>query len=190
MIEWIHPALIFFAAAALLPFVKEKWKPMVLIGFPALAFFSLMFFPDGNYGVFTIGGFEVVFGRVDKLSRVFAYVFTLMGSVGMVYALHVKQQGQHIAALIYGGGALGSVFAGDLLSLFVFWEIMAFSSVFWFGTAGKNRGHPACATSWSIPSAGFASWGESLFLPARPEVLLLTPFPPQVWGDGLSCSAF
>lgn len=135
MIEWIHPALIFFAAAALLPFVKEKWTPMVLIGFPALAFFSLMFFPEGNYGVFTIGGFEVVFGRVDKLSRVFAYVFTLMGSVGMVYALHVKQKGQHIAALVYGGGALGSVFAGDLLSLFVFWEIMAFSSVFlvWYG---------------------------------------------------------
>ncbi|HIE65307.1 MAG: Na(+)/H(+) antiporter subunit D [Nitrospira sp.] len=137
MIEWIHPALIFFAAAAILPFVKGKWKSILLIGFPALAFFSLMFFPDGSYGVFTIGGFEVVFGRVDKLSRVFAYVFTLMGSVGMVYALHVKQKGQHMASLIYGGGALGSVFSGDLLSLFVFWEIMAFSSVFlvWYGGA-------------------------------------------------------
>jgi multicomponent Na+:H+ antiporter subunit D len=135
MIEWIHPALIFFATAALVPFVKGKLKSILLIGFPALAFFSLMLFPEGNYGVYTIGGFEVVFGRVDKLSRVFAYVFTLMGSIGMVYALHVKQKGQHIAALVYGGGALGSIFAGDLLSLFVFWEVMAFSSVFlvWYG---------------------------------------------------------
>ncbi len=141
-IEWVHPALFFFAAAAVIPFVKGWGKPIVLLGFPALAFFSLMFFPEANYGAFTIGGFEVVFGRVDKLSRVFGFVFTLMGVIGMVYALHVKQKGEHVAAFLYGGSALGAVFAGDLLSLFVFWEIMAFSSVFlvWYG--GKKSKSP------------------------------------------------
>ena len=83
MISFIHPALLFFLAAALIPFVKEKWRGLVLIGLPALAFFSLMFLPEGNHGVFNIGGFEVVFGRVDRLSRVFGYVFTLMGAIGM-----------------------------------------------------------------------------------------------------------
>jgi len=142
MIEWIHPALFFFLCAAIIPFVKGKARPLVLLGLPALAFISLMIFPEGNYGAFTIGGFEVVFGRVDRLSRVFGYVFTLMGVIGMVYALHVKQNGQHMAALIYGGGALGSVFAGDLLTLFVFWEVMAFSSVFlvWYG--GEKSASP------------------------------------------------
>ena len=135
MISWIHPGVFFFAAAGLVPFVRGKARGWVLIGFPLLAFFSLMLFPLGEYGVFHVGGFELIFGRVDKMSRVFGYVFTLMGAIGMVYALHVKEPGQHMAALIYGGGALGSVFAGDLIVLFVFWEIMAFSSVFliWYG---------------------------------------------------------
>ena len=37
---------------------------------------------------------------------------------------------QHVAGLLYAGSALGAIFAGDLLTLFVFWELMALSSVF------------------------------------------------------------
>jgi multicomponent Na+:H+ antiporter subunit D len=69
-----------------------------------------------------------VFGRVDRLSLVFSYVFSLMALVGMIFALHVKDDSQHVAALTYMGSALGVTFAGDFLSLYVFWELMAISS--------------------------------------------------------------
>ena len=64
------------------------------------------------------------------LSLVFSYVFSLMAVIGIIYALHVKDNVQHVAALVYVGSALGVTFAGDFLTLFIFWEFMAFSSVF------------------------------------------------------------
>ncbi|MEE8317532.1 MAG: Na(+)/H(+) antiporter subunit D, partial [Candidatus Omnitrophota bacterium] len=79
-------------------------------------------------------GYDLIFGRVDKLSMVFAYVFVIAAFIGIVYGIHVKKDGHHIAALTYVGSSLGVVFAGDYFSLFVFWEIMALSSacLIWF----------------------------------------------------------
>src|SRR5438445_3200220 len=82
----------------------------------------------GTYGVVSFLGQDLVFCRVDRLSLVFSYVFSLMAFVGMTYSLHVEDDSQHVAALTYMGSALGVTFAGDLLSLYVFWELMAISS--------------------------------------------------------------
>jgi multicomponent Na+:H+ antiporter subunit D len=82
----------------------------------------------GTYGVVRFLGQELIFGRVDRLSLIFSYAFALLALLGMVYALHVDDDAQHVTALTYAGAALGAVFAGDFLSLFVFWELMALSA--------------------------------------------------------------
>jgi multicomponent Na+:H+ antiporter subunit D len=84
----------------------------------------------GTYGSVSFLNMNLVFGRVDKLSLVFAWVFVIMAFLGALYALHVKEDGHHIAGSYYIGASLGALFAGDYLTLFIFWEIMAFSSVF------------------------------------------------------------
>ena len=100
---------------------------MLLLPGAALALCLRM--TPGTYGEVSFLGLDLVFGRVDQLSLIFSYVFSIMGFLGMVYALHVKDNGQHVAALTYVGGALGVTFAGDFLSLIVFWELLAISSV-------------------------------------------------------------
>ena len=134
MNSFIHPTLFFFIAAALLPFVKGTAKKAVLLAAPLLGFFSLLIASEGTHGVLSLMGQELTFGRVDKLSLVFGYVFTIATLIGLVYSLHVERAGEHMAALLYAGSSLGVVFAGDLVTLFLFWEIMAFTSVFlvWF----------------------------------------------------------
>ncbi|OGX04647.1 MAG: Na(+)/H(+) antiporter subunit D [Omnitrophica bacterium RIFCSPLOWO2_12_FULL_50_11] len=134
MIEWIHPAFFFFVGAAILPFVKGRGRSALLLSIPVLSFLSLLFASQGIHGAIPFIGQKLIFGRVDKLSMVFGYAFTIIAFIGMVYALHVQESGEHIVALLYAGSALGVIFAGDLFSLFLFWEIMAFSSVFliWF----------------------------------------------------------
>ena len=57
-----------------------------------------------EYGKVTLLDQQLVFGRVDQLSLVFSYVFSIMAFVGMVYALHVDDDAQHISALTYAGG--------------------------------------------------------------------------------------
>jgi len=74
--------------------------------------------------------YELVLCRVDRLSLAFGYVFVIMGFLGGIYGFHVKDTLQQVVALLYVGSSLGVVFAGDLFTLLVFWEIMAISSLF------------------------------------------------------------
>ncbi len=136
--EWLHPSVLFFLGAVLLPFVKERQRGIVLIGAPTLAFLSLLVVPEGDYGQITLMDMSLTFGRVDRLSLLFGYIFTLIAMIGMVYSLHVKKVAEHIAALLYAGSALGAVFSGDLITLFLFWEGMAFTSALLIFLGGNN----------------------------------------------------
>ncbi|ODA44977.1 monovalent cation/H+ antiporter subunit D [Thermodesulfovibrio sp. N1] len=60
----------------------------------------------------------------------FGYIYHLISIIAILYSLHVRENHHHIAAICYSGAALGVVFAGDFLTLFVFWEIMALSATF------------------------------------------------------------
>lgn len=130
MIEFVHPALLFIAGALLIPFLSGPIRRVFLLLIPVLAIAAVASMTPGSYGAATFLGHEILMAKVDKLSMVFALVFTIMALIGMVYALHVKRPGQHIAAFVYIGSALGVVFAGDYLTLFVFWEGMAFASAY------------------------------------------------------------
>ena len=126
--DWVHPGLVLIVGAWLVPLLKGPAKRMSMIAVPAVALVDCILLQPGTYGVVRFVGQDLIFGRVDRLSLVFAYVFALMAVVGMVYALHVKDDAQHVTALTYAGSALGITFAGDFLSLFLFWEIAAVSA--------------------------------------------------------------
>jgi multicomponent Na+:H+ antiporter subunit D len=130
MDRWIHPALFYLLGSLLIPFVKGKAKKFLTLLIPILSIIDVAFMKTGTYGSVSFLNMNLVFGRVDKLSLVFAWVFTIMALLGAIYALHVKEDGHHIAGSFYVGSSLGAIFAGDYLTLFIFWEIMAFSSVF------------------------------------------------------------
>jgi multicomponent Na+:H+ antiporter subunit D len=126
--------------AVLLPLLnnREKLKKTVLIGIPLIAFALIHWLPD-SFGHVSYLGFDLVFGRVDQLTRVFLHVFTIMAIIGCIYGLHVKETGQHVAAFLYVGGSLGVTLCGDYLTLFIFWEMMAFASTFLVWYRKKRR---------------------------------------------------
>lgn len=127
---WFHPSILFIAGAFLIPFLKGKVQKTYLVLIPAAAFAVVAAASPGTYGVYNFLGHEIIFGKIDKLSLVFSYVFTIMAFIGMIYALHVEDTSQHVAAWLYVGSSLGVTFAGDYFSLFVFWEVMAFASAY------------------------------------------------------------
>jgi multicomponent Na+:H+ antiporter subunit D len=127
-VEWVHPGLVLILGAWLLPIFNGVVKRAAMVLLPAAALADCLLMKPGIHGVASFLGQYLVFGRVDHLSLVFSYVFSIMAFIGMVYALHVDDDSQHVAALTYVGGALGVTFAGDFLSLFIFWELMAVSS--------------------------------------------------------------
>jgi len=140
MDRWIHPAIFFFIGALILPLFRGKAKKFVILLIPALSIIDVALMMEGVYGSYSFLNANIIFGRVDKLSLVFAWVFTIMGLLGAIYSLHVEEDGHHMAAYFYIGASLGAIFAGDYLTLFIFWEIMAFSSVFlvWYRKEPKS----------------------------------------------------
>ena len=136
---WLHPSLILIGGALLLPFFKGMPRRALLMLVPVFTFIDIWHFSqEGLWGSVQFLDWQLIFGRIDRLSQIFAYIMSLMCIIGTLYGLHVEDDLQHIAAWLYVAGSLGVIYAGDFLVLFLFWELMAFSSVFlvWF------RGRP------------------------------------------------
>ena len=129
-IEFFHPSAYYIIGGLLIPLLKGRVKQGYMLLLSLLAFFAVVNMSHGVYGIYEFLSWELTFGNVDKLSKVFAYIFTIMGVIGVIYSFHVENDGEHLSAFYYIGGSLGVTFAGDFLTLFLFWEIMAFSSVF------------------------------------------------------------
>lgn len=127
----ILPALIFFLGAVAVGMLRGRAQSAVALLIPLLGGANLLFNVDhGAYWQLGLFDYALTLMRVDKLSLLFGYLFHLAAFIGVVYALHVRDTTQQVSALLYAGGALGAVFAGDLITLFVFWEILAVTSVF------------------------------------------------------------
>jgi len=136
------PALIFIFGALLIPIFRGRLKSIYLLLIPIVGFINLINIPEGIHWTVSFLDYKLVFGKVDKLSLFFGYIYHLITLIALVYSIHVKENSQHMAALCYGGSALGVVFAGDLITLFIFWEIMALSATFlvWANKSKESYG--------------------------------------------------
>jgi len=126
----IHPALLLICGALLVPFLKGKAKNFFVIALPAAAFYLISTLEPSTSWQVHFFGYDLTLLRVDRLSKIFGYIFTLNAFAAFIYAFYLKDNAQHISALFYIGSALGAVFAGDLVSFYFFWEVMAVSSTF------------------------------------------------------------
>ncbi|MEA2108896.1 MAG: Na(+)/H(+) antiporter subunit D [Pseudomonadota bacterium] len=127
----LPPAFIYIIGALLIPLIRgRRLQQAVALLIPVIAMATLLQMPQGVYWQVQFLDYELILGRVDRLSLLFAYIFVIISFISMIYAIHIKEMGQHVAAYLYVGSTLGVVFAGDLFSLFFFWEIMAAASVF------------------------------------------------------------
>lgn len=117
-----HPALWLILSGLVLGFLRGAPRALLSLGLPLVAAWLLWGIPEGIYGGMHLLDYTLDVLRVDRLSRLFALVFLLALFVGSVYALGQRSRVEVPAAFVYGGGAVGAVLAGDLLTLFLFWS--------------------------------------------------------------------
>jgi len=135
MIEGLPPGLIMILGGMLIPLLRGRWQAVATAVLPVLSFAQLLTLEPGTMFSLELFGYQLTLVRVDKLSLVFGYVFHIAAFMGGVYALHVRDGVQHCSATMYVGTAIAAIFAGDLITLFVYWELTAITSVFliWAG---------------------------------------------------------
>lgn len=130
MPESLPPFLIFYVVALLALPARGILRTVLMLSAPVLGAWCVWQTPEGSYGVLQVLQFELTLHRVDRLATLFGYLFNLAAFIAFVYALHVRDRVQQTASILYAGSALGAVYAGDLITLFVFWEMLALTSVF------------------------------------------------------------
>jgi len=122
------PFVPILAAAIALPLLPLNLRRLVCVGAPLLALGLVVNVADGSAYTREFLGHSITLLRVDPLSRIFAMVFALAATAANLYGWHRTRTAEQVAALLYAGGGMAVVLAGDLLTALVAWEVMAVAS--------------------------------------------------------------
>jgi len=124
------PGMLLIIAALPIVLLPHRMGQALMLIVPILGLGQLLSLPGDFHQSIQVFAYDLEIVRVDRLSRIFGVVFHIAAFIGVVYSLHVRDRLQAVSALVYAGAAIAALFAGDLLTLFVWWELTAVSSVF------------------------------------------------------------
>ena len=135
----LHPGLVLIAGALVLPWLRGTVRSVAAVAVPLLVLGLVWQVPDGPVWQLRFLDHTITPLQGDKLARLFATIFALMAAGGGLFALSQPSRVEVPAAFVYAGSAIGVALAGDLVTVFAFWELMAVGStlVLW------SQGGPA-----------------------------------------------
>ena len=138
-IDAFPPGLVLILGAFLLPFLRGTLRNAWILLLPVFVLWLVWRVPDGPVLTFAFLDYTLTPVKGDVLSRLFAIIFAIMAFAGALFAMNQSRVVELTAAFVYAGSAIGVAFAGDLISLFVFWEIMALGSTTVLLSAGGQK---------------------------------------------------
>lgn len=145
-LEWLAPGLILILGGILIAVVPEKFRSTIVLLFPILTLFQIWNLPKEGFEYLvglSVAGFQIFPVYVHPFSHIFSTVFALAAFSGGLFALNQSNRLELSSAFIYGGSAIGVVFSGDLITLFIFWEIMALGSTLVIWSEPTESAHKA-----------------------------------------------
>jgi multicomponent Na+:H+ antiporter subunit D len=152
----LHPGLLLIAGGLVLLALQPQGLPRrtLTLALPLLALALVWQVPDGPAWRAHFIGHDITPLQGDKLSRLFATIFALMAAGGGLFALGQKSRLEVPAAFVYAGSAIGVAFAGDLVTVFVFWEAMAVGSTLVLWSAAGSAAYRAARRYLTIHLLG------------------------------------
>jgi len=138
----VHPGLVLIVGALVLPWLRGHLRTAAVLLLPLLVLLLVWQMPDAAWHVRFLD-YTLTPVQADKLSRLFATIFALMAAGGGLFALGQKNRLELPAAFVYAGSAIGVALAGDLVTLFVFWELMAVGSTLVLWSNGSRDSYRA-----------------------------------------------
>ena len=172
----VHPAFALVLGGIVAGVLRGRFASMVMVIAPILGFWTVYQLEPGATSTASLFGFDLVTAKVDKLSILFGYLFHLAALIAGIYAFHLRDPWQLSMGLIYAGSAVGVAFAGDLITLFLWWEALAITSVFQIWGRKTERAE----------KSGF----RYLFMHAASGLLLLAGIVLRYHAEGGDVSAF
>lgn len=119
----LHPSLVLLVGAALGAVLPRRAGAAAALGAALVALAVTVGLPLGATATWEWYGLELTPLMVDELSRPFATVFAIVAVGAAVYGWSTMGRLERAAALSTAAAGMGVVLAGDLLSLFLAWEL-------------------------------------------------------------------
>lgn len=149
MIDFLPPALIMMLGGLLIGPSRGVLRTVIILLTPLLTLWAIWQVPDGVSMTVEFLGYLIEPVEGSPVRRLFATIFALMAFVGGLFAYRQARWYELAAAFVYAAGAIGVCFSGDLISLFLFWELMAlFSTVIVW--CGRTPGARAAGIRYAI----------------------------------------
>ncbi|MDJ0747845.1 MAG: Na(+)/H(+) antiporter subunit D [Woeseiaceae bacterium] len=141
MFEFVPPALIMLGGAVLIALTRGQLRNLFVLGTPLVTLWAVWQIPDGVVATVTFLDYLIEPIEGSPVRRLFATIFAAMAFGGGLYAFRQAKWYELAAAYTYAAGAIGVSFAGDLITLFLYWELMALFStvVVWCGGTPGSR---------------------------------------------------
>jgi multicomponent Na+:H+ antiporter subunit D len=144
VIDGLNPALILIGGSLLALLAPQgRARNLFMLALPVLGALQLWGLPYGEYARIELFDLTLTTLRLDGLSFAFALVFHIAALLAIIYAWRLDDPVQQVAGLLYPGAAVGAVLAGDLVTLFICWELAAVSSVFLIWARRTQRAYHA-----------------------------------------------
>ena len=140
MISAFPPGFIMIIGAILVPFLPHIIRQIYMICLILISSYALTL----GYGIHSsidLLGFQFILFQADNLTLPFAIIFHIAAALNVIYGAHEKDWRQHTSIISYGGAAIAALHAGDLFTLFIWWEATAITSVFLILAGNTSRSY-------------------------------------------------
>ncbi len=142
-ISAIPPGLPLLLGALLLPLFGPRVRAILALGLPLLTLALAWQVADGVILRIPFLDYELEPVAGDRLSRLFGTIFAIVAFAGALFALNRARVIELAAGLACAGSAIGVTFAGDLITLVVFWEALALASTLVVWSAMTDQSYHA-----------------------------------------------
>ena len=137
MPELLLPGLMMILGAALVPVLPHMIRQIWMLVLIAASAYQCWHIDPGVHLTASVIGFDLILVRAEAITRPFALIFHIAAALNVIYAMHEDSRMTAATGLAYAGAAIAALFAGDFITLFIYWELTAFTSVFLI-LAGRN----------------------------------------------------
>ncbi len=136
-----HPGLFLIICGIIAAILPPKYRRIPVIGAPLITFIAWFFMPIGTSDTLVLlERYTLSYLNVTNENYMFLFIFSLIALLAGIYAAHANKQLESFCALNYAGASICVAMAGDWITMIVFWEYMAVTSLFlvWCSQSSKS----------------------------------------------------
>lgn len=191
MLTSLPPGVIMILGALIVPLLINPARQFWMLALIIVSAMHAWGLTPGTHVTASILGLDLTLVRANAFTKPFALIFHIAAALNVIYAMHKPCRVTDASGLAYAGAAIAALFAGDFLTLFIYWELTAVTSVLLIlrGESDRRLGAAMRYLLMQVASGVFLLGGAAL-LWHNGSGLLIQPLDANSLAGGLILLAF